>query len=298
MSRLTSIPEKCSSGLRNESTLRETISPCADQFLFHVLGAVGMNVQMQQIGIAGDEQRITVVFQQLFEKILVLLARTEHPFGAVRQSGFVHGFGDSIKSIQVFISPGLFIQNGGAHALEKKVKTQTAGVDHLGFFQLRQHVPGLFQDFPAGDDHFFKYHLVLFTVQCQTLEFFGGVAQHGQDRALLRLGNGFVGLVHGLFHGQAEIGRSDGRMALQRLGETEKKLREDHPGIALGRHQHFRRQPGGQVVQARFVHGIDLLIDRLQGMDQVVAGVAVRHRENIDPVEQFTFLKQDVPCRA
>jgi hypothetical protein len=120
------------------------------------------------------------------------------------------------------------------------------------------------------------------------------LAHHGQDRALGRGAHGPVGAVGRARHRRADEDRVDelARTRDQLLGGAADQLGEDHAGVAAGAQQ---RRAGDRVddllaadlVERAVVLGepVELVEHRAERQRHVVAGVAVRDREDVEVVD-------------
>ena len=112
----------------------------------------------------------------------------------------------------------------------------------------------------------------------------GGLAHHGEDRALDGRQHGAVGRRRGRLEPVGHGARRHLAGAFERRGQPAQDLRQDHPAVAPRPHQRAMADGvarGGEVGRRR----LDLGDHGLQRARHVRAGVAVGHRVHVEPVD-------------
>ncbi len=181
-----------------------------------------------------------------------------------------------------------------AHALEDDQDALAAGIHHAGLFQDGQLVGGIVQGPLGGGQH-----------QIPQLGHIGdlagpgllrGNAGHRQDGALGGLHDGLVGGLHALFQGGDQIIGAGLLLALEGLGEAAEQQAGDDTRVAAGAPQHGRGGGlGGIGHRAVRAQGFQLPDGCAYGHAHVGAGVAVRHREDVQLVHAGALVV-DVVC--
>jgi hypothetical protein len=121
----------------------------------------------------------------------------------------------------------------------------------------------------------------------------GTGARDGEEGALLGVGHRAVGGVGRLLQGGGE-GRAVGRrLAGELVGQAAEELGEDRAGVAPGAEHGAAGEDGpGGLGAARPRRGVERGHGRLGGEQEVGAGVAVGHREDVEVVEPAAGLGQ------
>ena len=123
------------------------------------------------------------------------------------------------------------------------------------------------------------------------------VADDGQDRSLDRPGDGMVRGLGRREGGGAEVPRRDARAVWQPFAETAEELRQDRTGVAAGAAQGLVGQGLAHPPDVPLAEAGDPGRDLLQGGGEIRTGVAVGHREDVDLVERFCALRDEVRTR-
>ena len=178
---------------------------------------------------------------------------------------------------------------GPQHSVQDHQIPLSACVNHTGLFQNRVHINGLGQSLLSGPDGLLQH--IFYAVAL--LSGLGGPirrqARDRQHRALGGLHHRAVGGGHALLHSPGQLYAVGLFHALEMLGHPPKEQREDNAGVAPGAPQQGGGGDGGGV---RHGHRLVFLQLRGGGLDSqahVGAGVSVRHGENIQIVDGFSF---------
>ena len=169
-----------------------------------------------------------------------------------------------------------------AHDLEQAC---AAGVDDPGLLEDSELVRRPCQRVLAALDQLLQQRRGLELRVAGVLGLLGELADHRQHRSLHRTPYRAVGGVAGGAEGAADRRGVEQPGLAERLGGAAQDLGEDHARIAAGAHQRRPREllrEHGAVGSGR---GLEHVHDRARRLRQVRAGVAVRHRIDVQVVD-------------
>ena len=211
----------------------------------------------------------------------------------------VKGEGDLLLAHggEVRLALGLFLGHlgngltpqGAQHAVKDHQISLSAGIYHAGLFQHGIHLDGLLQRFKTLVNGLLQD--ILHTVALLG-GLHGAVSRQTGDRehgALGGLHHGAVGSGHALLHGGGQQHAVGFVHAFEVLGDAAEQQGEDDAGVAPS-----APQQGGGGDRGGVGHGGGLVLFQLRrgGLDgeaHVGAGVAVRHGEDVQVIDGFSF---------
>ncbi len=120
----------------------------------------------------------------------------------------------------------------------------------------------------------------------------GGLADHGQDRALDRLDDGGVGHARRLLQRGGEVRGEERLFAGKPVREAAQDLREDDAGVAARAHQRATRQRLGDARRRGLGRVGDALRRRAQRQGHVLPRVAVGNGKDVEGVNGGAMLLQ------
>ena len=179
------------------------------------------------------------------------------------------------------------------HTGEDEQDALAAGVNHASFFEHRQQVGGIVQRLLAG---FHDLSPQGWHLGCgRGLSRFGRQAGDGQNRAFGRLHNRFVSRVNTHLEGVGQVFCFGGLLALQSLREAAEQKACDNAGVAPRPAQHRRSGSlAGLGHGAGIGHGLQLGHSRADRHAHIGAGVAIRHRENVQLIHAGALVRNIV----
>ncbi len=113
------------------------------------------------------------------------------------------------------------------------------------------------------------------------------VPDDGENRPLARLSHRAAGRLGRRPDGPPEPLGSDAACSLQRLGEPFQELGEDGPGVPAGAEERLVRRAARHVFRVRGGRSADARRHAVQRRREIRAGVVVRDREDVDPVQRL-----------
>ncbi len=240
---------------------------------------VGVHVHLQRGRVADDEQRVAQLLELRLDRVGVEPLALDHEDRAVAEAGEL--LVDRLDRDRVVVGGRLRQRLAGdgrgdpAHDLDEpgRARVDDAGlpedVEQLG--RPEDAVVAALDQVPEQLDG---------RLPAPRLGLVGQLADRGQHRPLDRLADGAVGRV-----GRAPDGARQVGALAERVGGAADDLREDDARVAARAHQ--RR--AGDLVRERGAVGrgraLERLRDRAHGQRQVRAGVAVRHRIDVQVVD-------------
>ena len=186
------------------------------------------------------------------------------------------------------------------HRVEEQEEAGTARVHDARLLQHRQHLRRTRQRvgaLRAGRlDHRDERAAVVLRDRRRGLRRF---AHDSQDGALDRLHHGAVRRVRCGGQRRREGRPVDGVVVAQHVGHAPEDLRQDHAGVAAGAHERSVTDGLARLGHAAVaVAARELLAHGLEGERHVRAGVAVRDRVDVEPVDDLLVRAQRVPVRV
>ena len=176
---------------------------------------------------------------------------------------------------------GAFFKHG-AHTLENQNQALSTGIYHAGLFQYRQLFRRLCQGFLCGSHGCAAHGPGVVIGGGDLLRRFRCLADHGQNGALRRLHNRFIGCVYALAKGSGHGSAVRFFHAAQRLGKSAKDQRKNDTGVASSAPQQGRGAAGGGFLhRAVFRQHCHFLGGSADRHTHIGAGVAVRHGKNV-----------------
>ena len=234
--------------------------------------------------------------QPQLQGILLDLRITAHnKFGTIGEGDLAVELGGHIaEKFRRFL--GLFLRSKAGfdhhtvpehaeHALKDQAQPLPAGVHYPGFFQNRQQVGGVFQSFSrAGAGGFPNFYGIgPFLLGFQSLSaLLGGYPGHGKNGALRGFHHSLISGVHAQLQRMDQLLRADLLFSLQTLGDPPEQQGKNDAGVSSRSPQHggsgfFGGFPGGSGIGK----GFQFLGSGADGHGHIGAGIAVRHRENV-----------------
>jgi hypothetical protein len=176
--------------------------------------------------------------------------------------------------------------------VEEQHEPRSAGVDHPALGEHREQFGGAAERVgglgPGGIEGLDERPAAVGSRRSRL----GGLAHHGEDRALDRSHHRLVGGTRCRRQRSSERGGVEDAGSADDRGEPAHDLGQDDPRVATGPHE--RTVPDGVthrleirrvVLAAASVDGPELGHDRLEGERHVGAGVAVGHRVDVEAVD-------------
>ena len=268
----------------------------------HLAGHVRVHVHLDDLVVIDHDDAVTEVVEERAQQLGALVVFTRHDklravaerdlsgveLGEVRalfrcgggsRSGCGHGGGGA--SLQI-----------AEHGVHDEHEALAAGVDHTCAAQHGVDVLRIGQRLARGGEQRLEHGL---KVRALLGKLHGGLRTQtadGEDRALGRLHDGFVGSVHTGGDGGGKFGGVCVLAALEGLGDPAEQQRQDDAGVAARTAQ---QGAGGAVGHG--ADGVGLLAAELDGggvhrQAHVRAGVTVRNREDVELVDAlFVFFQ-------
>ena len=170
-------------------------------------------------------------------------------------------------------------------ALEEPVEALSAGIDHAGLAQdgqqARRAGHGVLGRLDGRTEDGFDVRVALGRGHGRR----GRLADHGQDRALDRLGDRAVGRPRALRQGVRQVQPVEPRLSAERLGHAPEDLAGDDARVAAGAHQRPEADRRSDTVGRLARHPIGLLERRSNRGQHVRSGVAVGDRVDVEGVD-------------
>ncbi len=252
----------------------------------HAARLVGVDVDLQRLGVADDEERVAELLELALDRVAVEVLSLDHERRAVAIAGelLVDRLDPELPRPRHRLGQRLAGHDRG-EAADDLQETGAPRVDDTGVAQhlelLRCAIDRLLT---AADEHLQELGVRDPVDRC-LLTLFGHLADDRQHRPLDRLPHRAI---RGIAR-RAERARHDRGVDLavgaERLGRAAHDLREDHARVPARAHQgrpgHFLHQPG-PIVRRRAVELVD---DRPCRQRQVRAGVAVGNGIHVEVVD-------------
>ncbi len=182
-------------------------------------------------------------------------------------------------------------------AFEQIDESLRAGIDHAGLLQqghllrrARQRAARLHQR--AGE----AAARIVAQPGRGFLHRIGEAVDHAQDGAFDRMGEGAAGAVGAMTHRRGQGLRVQCRLRAGVFGHAMQELREDRPGVAARAVDGVVADPLEQLADVPAAPAQRAVQHAAQGEGEVVAGVSIGHREDIDFIEAVAG--GDDPARA
>ena len=192
----------------------------------------------------------------------------------------------------------LFAVKGRAPALEHGQQTLSAGIDHAGLLERREHVRRLLQNGFAAANNLVQQ---LGQVARMLDHIAGGIlrnhADDGEDRAFLRLHDGLIRRLRAGFEALGESLRVDGFRPVDAARKAAQNLGKNDAGVAA---RTLERAAGGhaqQLAGAVLVHCGNFLDGGFHRQGHVSARVAIRHGENVQRIDRLAVLFKQIGSR-
>ena len=173
-----------------------------------------------------------------------------------------------------------------ANTFEQVDETLRAGIDHAGLLQqghllrrARQRAARLHQR--AGE----SAARIVAQPGRGFLHRIGEAVDHAQDGAFDRMGEGAAGAVGAVTHRRGQGLRVQDRLRAGVFGHAVQELREDRPGIAARAVDGVVADPFQQLADVAAAPAQRAVQHAAQGEGEIVAGIAVGHRKDIDFIE-------------
>ena len=183
----------------------------------------------------------------------------------------------------------------GKHAFEYDHKAFAACVDHTGFFENRQQLGRFVESLFGTVEHGFKNGYNVLALRDGGIRVFGGDPCNRKYRALGRLHDGIIRRINTELYGVAQRLGVHKLFALETLGKSAEKKRQDNARISSCTAQKRR------CVDRRYLSG-SFIVEQYQfscGIADchrhVCSGITVRNGENIKLIDAL-FAVHDVIC--
>ncbi len=269
-------------------------------------GIVRMNMDLHHAAVRyqhdGIPQRFQVRLKGRFLLIRVLFFEIDDEFGAVpetdigglrRRSVRPHGdrYGDPDRAVRLAAVLHGKIRHLAGKAVQSPLhhlhEPLAAGIHHARLLQDGKHLRRLAQHKIAVFDDFLRE---LDNILRLLRQFHGPVrhaAGHREDRAFLWLHDGLIGGLRAAYERVCQRADRDCLFRFDFFGKSSEQLGQDNTGIPPGAPQGTGGNRLGQRFHRRFVKGRHLPGRRHDRHGHVGAGIAVRHRKNIQFIDPF-----------
>src|SRR6266851_1818928 len=265
-------------------------------------GVVGVDVHLDQLWLPDHQYRVAERLDLVADEVGVQVRALDEELGAVAPAAFRQrerdlrrdcdgpGFGERGKQ-------RLRLLDRLQHSLEDELQTEASSVDHAGVAQDLE-LAGRLQHGGASARGGRRDDARDVGVGAARRRRGGaaGLARDGEDGALRRLVDRAVGGVGRLFERGGELRRSERALTFDRARESAEDLREDHTRVAARAHQAAVRRELRDLADLGGVRLFHVLDRRLEGEQHVGAGVAVRDRADVEPVDLFVVGRE--PAQA